>query len=74
MAMSQGNGIDGDVRGTVYGDVNGDVEGDVRGYVDGTINGRKWESVESPKDKLQRLITESGNQELIDTFNQLEDN
>ena len=58
------------VGGNVMGNVYGDVDGNVRG----TINGREWESVETPKDKLQRLIEESGNQELIDTFNQLEDN
>jgi len=39
----------------------------------GKINHRRWKFIETPKDKLQRLITESGNQELIDTFNQLED-
>ena len=54
--------------------VNGSVNGDINGDVDGTINGREWKFVETPKEKLQRLITESGNQELIDTFNQLEDN
>ena len=72
----------GSVAGSVFGDVNGDVRGYVKGNVDsdifgnvrGTINGREWKFVETPKDKLQRLITESGNQELIDTFNQLEDN
>ncbi len=66
--------IRGDVVGTVYGDVNGDVLDNVVGTVRGKINGREWKSVETPKDKLQRLITESGNQKLIDTFNQLEDN
>ena len=63
-----------DVHGSVCGDVNGGIGGNIDGYVCGTINGRNWGFIETPKDKLQRLITESGNQELIDTFNQLEDN
>ncbi len=66
--------INGDVGGNVYGDVDGIVHGNVGGNVRGKINGREWKFVETPKDKLQRLITESGNQELIDTFNQLENN
>ena len=70
--------IKGSVNGNVYGDVNGyvdgNVNGDVLGNVLGTINGREWKFVERPNDKLQRLITESGNQELINTFNQMEDN
>jgi outer membrane lipoprotein SlyB len=69
-----GGNVYGNVKGNVCGDVTGDVFGNVGGDVKGTIRGRSWKSVESPKDKLQRLITESGNQELIDTFNQLEDN
>ena len=75
-----------EVNGNVNGDVDGNVDGDVNGYVDGnvygnvngnvlgTINGREWKFVETPKDKLQRLITELGNQELIDTFNQMKNN
>lgn len=59
-----------DVNGNIKGDVNGNVNGNVGGY----INSRKWEFVETPKEKLQRLITESGSQELIDTFNQMENN
>ena len=59
-----------DVNGNIKGDVNGNVNGNVGGY----INSRKWEFVETPKEKLQRLITESGSQELIDAFNQLENN
>jgi hypothetical protein len=70
--------VNGDVNGYVDGNVNGDVDGnvngDVLGNVLGTINGREWKFVERPNDKLQRLITESGNQELINTFNQMEDN
>ena len=59
-----------DVNGNIKGDVYGNVNGNVGGY----INSRKWEFVETPKEKLQRLITESGSQELIDTFNQMENN
>lgn len=66
--------IGGNVDGHVYGAVRGDVGGDVDGNVKGRINGRVWRFVETPKDKLQRLITESGNQELIDAFNQMENN
>ena len=66
--------VEGDVRGNVVGDVRGNVFGAVDGNVHGKINGRNWEFIETPKDKLQRLITESGDQELIEAFNQLEDN
>jgi hypothetical protein len=59
---------------TVWGDVSGDVYGHVRGNVNGKvlgkINGRSWESVETPREKLERLIQESGDQELIEAFNQ----
>ena len=61
--------VDGHIFGDVKGCISGDIYGDIKGTVDGTINGRSWKFVETPKDKLQRLITESGNQELIDTFN-----
>ena len=83
---SVGGYVDGDVNGNVYGNVKGsvagnvdlDVKGSVKGSVDGnvfgTIKGRCWEFIETPEDKLRRLIRESGNQELIDTFNQMEDN
>ena len=58
----------------VVQDVKSDVLGNVEGGVWGTINGRQWQFIETPKEKLQRLIEETGNQELIDAFNQLEDN
>ena len=64
----------GDVWGIVFGTVRGHVYGDVDGHVGGKINGREWQFVETPKDKLKRLIEESGNEELIEAFNQLEDN
>ena len=63
-----------DVNGNIYGDVKGYINGNIKGNVRGTINGRSWEFIETPKEKLQRLIAELGNQELIDTFNQMEDN
>ena len=74
--------ITGDINGDVRGNVEGAIHGDVDGNVTGKINGREWKYVETPKkattiyleEKLQRLITESGNQELIEAFNQLEDN
>ena len=61
-------------RTWVVQDVKSDVLGNVEGGVWGTINGLKWQFVETPKGKLQRLIKETGNQELIDAFNQLENN
>jgi hypothetical protein len=67
-------GVHGDVFGYVDGDVHGDVLGDVRGDVRGRISGRRWESVETPQEKLERLILESGDQELIEAFNQLHQN
>ena len=69
-----GGDVDGGIGGNVEGGIGGNVYGDVDGDVHGKIDGRKWKFVETPKDKLQRLITESGNQELIDTFNQMENN
>lgn len=65
--------VHGDVHGHVHdvrGDVLGDVWGNVNGKVLGKINGRSWESVETPQEKLERLIQESGDQELIEAFNQ----
>ena len=62
--------------GTVEGDcylVKGDCDF-VEGEVLDTINGRKWAYVETPREKLQRLIEKTDNQELIDAFNQLENN
>ena len=54
------------------------IEGDCRiveGHVYGTINGRQWQYVETPKEKLQRLIEEGANKEqLLEAINQLEDN
>ena len=66
--------IHGYVGGRIYGSVCGSVGGHVYGSVGGTINGRSWEFIETPKEKFQRLLQGTRNQELIDTFNQLEDN
>jgi starvation-inducible outer membrane lipoprotein len=66
--------VNGYVDGEIYGDVNGEIYGNVNGNVYGTINGREWKFIETPKNKLQRLIEDSGNQELIDTFNQMKNN
>ena len=63
-----------DVLGDVNGNVLGDVEGNVEGNVNGTINGREWQFIETPKDKLKRLIEEKGDEELLKAFNQLENN
>ena len=46
----------GDVDGDVCGDVCGDVYGNVRGNVDGTISGCKWQFIDTPRQKLKRLI------------------
>ena len=54
--------------------VHGNVHGDVHGTVKGTINGRRWGFVETPQEKLDRLILKSGDQELIEAFNQLHQN
>ena len=73
----------GDVKDSVRGDVTvvlGNVHtvgGDVCavcGNVQGNIDGRKWKFVETPKDKLKRLIEESGDHDLLKTFNQMENN
>jgi len=54
-------------------DVWGDVKWDVFGNVHGTINGRKWQFVETPREKLKRLIDEGADKDqLIEVINQLE--
>lgn len=63
----------GDVCGVVHGDVCGHVHGDVDGSVGGTISGKKWAFIETPREKLARLIKEKGDQELLKAFNELED-
>ena len=69
-----GGNVYGDVDGTVMSDVIGDVKGHVFGKVFGTIAGRNWTWVETPKDKLKRLVEEGADKELIlETLNQLEE-
>ena len=63
------------VKGNIFGNVTGSVQGQVDGKVWGTINGRRWEYIETPKQKLERLIIEGADRDqLIEAFNQLEDN
>ena len=51
---------------TVFGNVAGDVWG--------TINGRSWKAVETPKDKLLRLLGGASEEELLKLINQMENN
>jgi len=62
------------VYGDVHGNVEGDVEGNVLGNVYGTINSIPWQYVETPMERLKRLIKESGDKTLIEALSQLEDN
>ena len=48
--------VGGNVYGSVGGNVRGNVGGNVRGNVGGTINGRRWQLIETPFEKLKRLI------------------
>lgn len=57
--------IAGSVWGHVAGDVNGSVWGSVEGTVEGTIGGRDWQFVETPKEKIIRLIREGRGEEAI---------
>jgi len=66
--------VHGDVCGTVGGNVRGNVYGIVGGTVGGTINGKHWQHVETPRQKVERLIKETGHTELLEAFNQLEEN
>ena len=61
------------VIGDVYGSVGGSVRGNV-GSVRGTIAGTNWILIETPEQKFRRLLNETENQELIEAFNQLENN
>lgn len=60
-----GRDVWGDVRGDVRGSIWGSVEGDVRGTVKGKINGRRWQYVETPKERAIRLIREGKGEEAI---------
>jgi hypothetical protein len=69
----------GDIGGNVFGNIEGSVFGNVCGDVYGTINGREWNFVETPTEKLQRLVAEGATKEALLAainqlaFNQLED-
>ena len=67
----------GNVRGSLFGSVFGDAWGNIVGRVFGTINGKDWDYVETPKQKLRRLIKEQESaigtvavEELLEAFNQ----
>ena len=61
------------VRGNSAMEVIGDCWS-VEGVVCHTINGRGWVPVESPKQKLERLIKERAPyEELLDALNEMED-
>lgn len=61
--------VDGNVQGSVVGSVRGhvwgDVSCDVHGNVWGTIKGRKWEFVETPKERVALLIRQGKYEEAI---------
>jgi outer membrane lipoprotein SlyB len=59
------NDVFGHVSGSVMGNVRGNVIGDVQGKVKGTINGCKWKFIETPKEKVIRLIREGKGDEAI---------
>lgn len=48
--------------------------GFVEGTVYQTISNRKWQYVETPKERFERLLGETENKKLIEAFKQLEDN
>jgi outer membrane lipoprotein SlyB len=60
-----GGSVWGDVWGDVWRDVKGDVMGKVWGNVKGTIGGRDWQFIETPKEKIIRLIREGKGEEAI---------
>ncbi len=60
-------------------DIEGDIEGDLFRLGDGhyilvNADGRAWQFIVTHKDKLKRLLEEKGDKELIEAFNQLENN
>ena len=50
---------------SVKGNIGGSVGGDVKGEVKGEISGRKWKFIETPKEKVIRLIREGKGDEAI---------
>ena len=57
--------VQGAVWGSVWGNVYGNIWGDVNGTVNGKICGRKWQYVETPKERAIRLIREGEIEEAI---------
>ena len=65
--------VKGDV-GIIRGNVDY-VKGDVKGYVFGTIKDREWQFIETPKEKLERLIqADACKSEILDALNEMENN
>jgi hypothetical protein len=63
-----------DVCGNVHGNVLGSVCGDVYSDVGGTINGRLWKFIETPKERLRRLIEEDADKDkILEALDRLED-
>ena len=75
-----GGDVSGYVAGNVWGNVCGfvgenvgaSVLGNVCGSVGGTIHGRKWQLVETPKEKAIRLIEEGKGDEAIQVLRESE--
>jgi hypothetical protein len=75
-----GGDVSGYVAGNVWGnvcgfvgeDVGASVLGNVCGSVLGTIHGRKWQLVETPKEKAIRLIEEGKGDEAIQVLRESE--
>ena len=57
--------VDGNLEGNVWGSIKGYVNGSIGEYVWGTIKGRRWKFVETPKEKVIRLIREGNAEEAI---------
>ena len=55
----------GSIEGNVQGSIEGDVWANVWGTVRGKIQGRKWQYVETPKERAIRLIREGKGEEAI---------
>ena len=67
--------IHGRVSGNIYGHIYGSVRGSVFGTVDGVIKSGEWQRVETPRQKLKRLVEKGADKgQLLEAFNQLEDN
>lgn len=64
--------VEGDVRASIQGSVSGNIYGHVGGRVCGAVNGRKWQFVETPKEKAIRLIREGKSEEAIKVLEESE--